>query len=108
MRTGWEFNGNWQPWAAAGKTSDYRGAFRKFVSAFRAVSDRFVFEWSPNIGDLGMNPEDAWPGNDYVDIIGLSVYTHDSDPADPAEAFQLAVDRDYGLQWQQDFAAAHG
>lgn len=108
VRTGWEFNGDWQPWAASGKEAEYRSAFRKFVEAFRSVSDRFRFEWAPNIGDLGMSPEDAYPGDDVVDVIGLSFYVHENDPADPAESWSLAVTRTYGLQWQQDFARSHG
>lgn len=108
VRTGWEFNGDWQPWAAAGKEGDYRGAYRKFVDAFRSVSKRFKFEWSPNIGELQMNPENAYPGDAYVDIIGLSFYVHPSDPADANKSWEFAVSRKYGLQWQVDFAKAHG
>ena len=108
VRTGWEFNGNWQPWAAAGKEAEYRNGFRKFVEAFRSVSNRFRFEWAPNIGDLGMNPEDAYPGDDVVDIVGLSFYVHPDDPGGPDKTWDFAVTRSYGLQWQQDFVRSHG
>jgi hypothetical protein len=109
VRTGWEFNGDWQPWAARGQEMAYRGAFRQFVASFRAISPRFVFEWTPNIGDQGMNPEDAYPGDDVVDIVGMDFYyNHQWDQADPAAAWAYRVNERYGLAWHQAFAAAHG
>lgn len=108
VRTGWEFNGNWQPWAAAGKEAQYRAAFRQFVTSFRSVSNRFVFEWTPNVGDQGMNPENAYPGDDVVDIIGMDFYyNHQWDPADGAKAFAWHRDEKYGLAWHQNFASQH-
>lgn len=110
IRLGWEFNGDgWFPWSANGKASDYVAAYQHFVDAFRSVSDKFVFEWAPNAGAMGMNPEDAYPGDDYVDAIGMDMYYNIQwDPADPYSAWNWYVNEPYGLQWQQDFAAAHG
>ena len=108
IRTGWEFNGNWQPWAARGKEAAYRGAYRQFVASFRSVSSRFVFEWTPNVGDLGMNPESAYPGDDVVNIIGMDFYyNHQWDSADGAKAFAWKRDEKYGLAWHQAFAKLH-
>ncbi|MBB3695072.1 glycosyl hydrolase [Sphingomonas sp. BK580] len=109
VRTGWEFNGDWQPWAAKGKEADYRAAYRRFVASFRGVSGRFRFEWTPNLGDFGTNPEDSYPGDDVVDLIGMDFYyKHEWDPADPVAAFNYKVSERYGLAWHQDFAARHG
>lgn len=110
VRVGWEMNGNgWFPWSANGKEGDYVAAFQHFVDAFRSVSDKFVFEWTPNIGDMGMNPELAYPGDKYVDVIGMDFYYNTQwDPTDPNVAWNWFVNERYGLQWQQDFAAAHG
>lgn len=109
VRTGWEFNGQWFPWKAAGKEEAYIGAYRQFVDAFRSVSDRFRFDWSPNIGDLGMDPAAAYPGDAYVDVISLDFYHNTAyDPRDPATAWNHQVNRPYGLRWHQEFAAAHG
>jgi hypothetical protein len=109
VRTGWEFNGDWFPWAAKGKAQDFAGAFRHFVAAFRSVSSRFRFEWNVNVGDVGMNPEDAYPGDDSVDIVGMDFYWNTQwDPKDPAAAWNSMVTRNWGLQWHQDFAKAHG
>jgi hypothetical protein len=109
IRTGWEFNGDWFPWAAKGKPEAFRKAFQQFVTTFRSASPRFVFEWNVNVGDVGMNPETAYPGDCYVDIIGMDFYWNTQwDPADPAQAWSSMLDRPYGLRWHQSFAAAHG
>ena len=109
VRTAWEFNGDWFPWAAKGKEAAFIGAFQHFVKAFRAESTRFVIEWNVNVGDVGMNPETAYPGDAYVDIIGMDFYWNtDWDPKDPEAAWTSMRDRTYGLKWHQAFAATHG
>jgi hypothetical protein len=108
VRTGEEFNGSWFPWAAKGREGEYIQAFRNFVDAFRSVSDKFVFEWNVNVGYVGMNPETAYPGDKYVDIIGMDFYYDKWSSPDPAVAWNYMVNRTYGLQWLEDFADAHG
>ncbi|MDB4975888.1 MAG: hypothetical protein JWN48_4229 [Myxococcaceae bacterium] len=108
VRTGWEFNGDWFPWAAKGKAKEFAGAFQHFVAAFRSVSPRFRFEWNTSIGDVGMNPEEAYPGDDSVDLIGMDFYWKSFDPTDPTAAWNKMLTQKYGLQWHQAFAAAHG
>jgi hypothetical protein len=109
IRTGWEFNGDWFPWKAKGKPEAFKKAFQQFVTTFRSQSDRFVFEWNVNIGDVGMDPETAYPGDCYVDIIGMDFYWNTQwDPKDPAAAWSSMTDRKWGLKWHQSFAAAHG
>ena len=110
LRVGWEFNGTgWFPWSAVGKATQYKAAFRHFVLAFRSVSPtRFKFEWTPNIGNVGMDPTTAYPGDDVVDVIGMDFY-YDTKwlGTDPAKAWNTTVNEKWGLQWHQDFAAAH-
>lgn len=106
VRTGWEFNGDWFPWSAQDKPLDFIGAFRRFVTIFRSESPRFRFEWNVNIGDVGMDPESAYPGDGYVDIIGMDFYWNTEwDPQNPIDAFNSMVERKWGLKWHQDFAA---
>ncbi|HEY6878292.1 MAG TPA: glycosyl hydrolase [Polyangiales bacterium] len=108
IRTGWEFNAEWQHPCAIGKADRYVAAYRHFVQSFRAVSRKFVFEWTPNHGDHGMNPETAYPGDKYVDIIGMDFY-YDLrfDPKDPLEAWKGKVYGPYGLDWLEKFAKKH-
>jgi beta-mannanase len=108
VRTGEEFNGNWMPWKAEGKEKVFAAAFRRFVNAFRSVSGRFRFEWNVSVGDYGASPEEAYPGDDVVDIIGMDFY-HNlkwNDP-DPLKAWDYMVNRRFGLAWHQDFAIKH-
>jgi hypothetical protein len=108
VRTGEELNGNWMPWSAAGREQDFVKAYRNFVEAFRSVSDRFRFEWNVNVRETRMNPVDAYPGDDYVDVVGMDFYYNIKwNPTDPVKAWNEMVSDQYGLQWLEDFAAAH-
>lgn len=122
VRIAWEFNGTWYPWTVIAKegedqgtrTRDFINAYRNCVEAFREVSDekfgedRFAFEWNVNIGK-NFPLETAYPGDDYVDIIGMDAYDEQkwSGLSDPDLRFQYTVTRQYGLNWLRDFAAAH-
>jgi Ca2+-binding RTX toxin-like protein len=110
VRLGWEFNGdNWNSSSAVGEPDNYIKAFRDFVTAARTVSDKFVFEWAPALGTHDMNPELAYPGDAYVDIVGVDMYYDVRwNSTDAAKTFDWFVNQPHGLQWQQDFAAAHG
>ncbi|MCJ2107497.1 Ig-like domain-containing protein, partial [Methylobacterium sp. E-041] len=84
-------------------------AFQELVTTFRSVSDKFKFVWDTTNDGGNMNPEKAYPGDKYVDVIGTDVfYSTQWDGTDAAKGFKGEVTRTYGLQWQQDFAAAHG
>lgn len=114
IRTGWEFNGDWMSWSAIGKEQEFIGAFQQFVTTFREVAkenglaNKFVFEWNVAAGNHGMNPEDAYPGDKYVDIIGMDFYWNPKyDPDEPIPAWTSKVNQQYGLKWHQTFAAAH-
>jgi hypothetical protein len=109
VRVGWEFNGSWMPWAAADHESAFVQSFQRLVTTFRSVSDKFKFVWDTTNDGGNLNPEKAYPGDKFVDVIGTDVY-YDTpwDGLDAAKAFQGEVTRAYGLQWQQNFAAAHG
>ncbi|HEY4368031.1 MAG TPA: glycosyl hydrolase [Steroidobacteraceae bacterium] len=116
VRTGWEFNGGWFPWTVhGGKGDDFIAAFRQFVTTFRSVSPRFRFDWCPVWGDqlwekgkarpLG----DFYPGDEYVDVIGLDVYDEKKYTKidDPVKRWQFYLKRGHGLNWHRAFAAKH-
>ncbi|WP_293976315.1 glycosyl hydrolase [Sphingomonas sp.] len=110
VRLGWEMNYPGWPWSVQGHEAAYVGAFRQFVDTFRSVSDKFVFEWTPQAGnpwlDKTTDPTIVYPGDKYVDVIGLDLYNVAS--SNQAAVFNWFVNAPYGLEWQQDFAAAHG
>jgi Glycosyl hydrolase family 26 len=106
VRTAWEFNGDWFPWAAKGKEAAFVAAFRRFVGILRATSPRFLIEWNANY-DGEMDPEQGWPGAEFVDVIGMDFYWHTQwAPSDPVRAWEQIRDRRRGLRWHQEFAAA--
>jgi hypothetical protein len=108
IRTGEEFNGDWMPWSATGREKEFIDAYRRFVEAFRAVSNRFRFEWNVNVRETRMNPVDAYPGDEYVDVIGMDFYYNIQwNPADSRVAWDEMVNAPYGLKWLEEFAAAH-
>lgn len=122
VRPGWEFTGDWYPWAAGGHEADFATAFQRFVTAFRAVSPRFRFDWCAafieEFTSSRPNPESCYPGGAYVDIVGLDLYDSEKWDGD------LNGDGNYageellrwnhyetqgcGLGWVREFAAAHG
>lgn len=108
IRTGWEFNGDWFHYNSIKHPQDFIGAWRQFVSTFRSVSNRFRFDWCPS-GGTG-HVEDAYPGDDYVDIIGLDLYDQFRwcKIKDPAERWdKVALHGDHTLLWHQAFAKLH-
>lgn len=63
------------PWA--GKDADlFIDAYQYFVKKCRMVdvNNNFIFMWSPSGDNLAA---EYWPGRQYVDIIGVSVYSFD-------------------------------
>jgi hypothetical protein len=82
-----EFNGNWYVWSGA-KNGREKGGPQKVVAVWRYVVDRFraigadkvKWIWNPHGPSIDVS-EDAWndiknywPGNDYVDWIGMDAY----------------------------------
>jgi hypothetical protein len=111
IRTGWEMNLASQPWNAISDQAGFIAAFRRVVGLFRAASNRFKFDWCPNVETQGVDPVLCYPGDDVVDIISQDVYfTSQFDATGDAGAgvFGFRRDQARGLQWCVTFAAAHG
>jgi len=109
IRIGWEFNGIWFPWAAKGHAKDFIGYWRQIVTTMRAVPGaQFKFVWNPDRGDFGAGDlAQYYPGNAYVDYVGLDVYDEEWQdyPGAKAEVTQVE-DGPFGLNWLAKFAAA--
>ncbi|WP_277755315.1 glycosyl hydrolase, partial [Teichococcus oryzae] len=109
VRTGWEANGDWFFWNAIGKEEAFKGAFRQMSSTFKQVSDRFKFEWNINHANGGLDPAKIYPGDEYVDVMGMDFYYKpEFQGNDPVKAFERIRDEKYGLSWFENFAKAHG
>lgn len=117
IRLGHEFNGTWYPWRAdGGKESAFAGAWRQAVTQIRNSSNgggsgvSFRFDWCPTWGTPSdCDVEACYPGDEYVDVIGLDVYNqHFPFITDPAGRWNAIRTNRYGLDWQASFAAARG
>jgi hypothetical protein len=98
-------------------------SWRRFVDILRSVpGQRFVFVWNPSLGDTVTfpRPEEAWPGDEYVDQIGLDVYDAwyrgwrpGIDPPPTAQEQDAVwntqiLNGPRGLEFWRQFARAHG
>src|SRR5207245_1228076 len=76
IRLGWEFNGDWQPWAAF-NPAQFIAAFQRIVTDLRAADPQIVIDWNGNYGysQVKVDPfTKLYPGDGYVDIIGVDAY----------------------------------
>jgi hypothetical protein len=117
LRPGFEFNGTWFRWSIAGpgNAAAFAEYWRQIIQTMRAVPGAdFKFDWSPSSGSSWvngqpLNPEEAWPGDAYVDYIGLDQYDQSWAPnyTDPVARWEANQTQPYGMRWHRDFAAAH-
>ena len=92
-----EFNGDWYPWGLCVKRrpqsvackTGYKTTAADWLNSYKRVHDQFMFYgatnsiwlWSPNINDgRGVDLEDYWPGQKYVDWVGPIGYFEWSGP----------------------------
>ena len=83
LRWAWEMNGRWYDWSAARYNNDdpsgYVRSWRRLHGIFAAEgADNVAWVWSPNWNsspDTGWNqPAAFYPGDKYVDWVGVSGY----------------------------------
>lgn len=80
IRFAHEMNGDWYPWSEAAngnRRGDYVKAWRHLHDLFRtAGASNVTWVWSPNVQWDDNNPplETLYPGDEYVDWLGLSGY----------------------------------
>lgn len=76
LRLGWEFNGGWYTWRGSDNPKAWADYWKQIVTTMRAVkgAEKLQFCWNPALGWQQFPAEQAYPGDDTVDIIGLDVY----------------------------------
>jgi hypothetical protein len=103
IRLGWEFNGSWYVWG--GDAEGFVGCWKQIVTTVRRIAPGLHFDWNVNRGSSDGLPGDevlkAWPGDQYVDIVGIDSYDWWSTIDDQ---FNGA----YGVNYWLKFAKAHG
>jgi hypothetical protein len=86
-----EMNGTWYPYSedypgTDVTTADYIASWRRIVDVFRKAGvTNVAWVWSPNVPDVGAVPAAKYyPGDDYVDWVGVSFYS--GNPADALDS----------------------
>lgn len=131
IRPMWEFNGGFYTWSikAAGEGGTYAGqngtatvaaqrfrdGWRRMVDRMRAVIPGLTFDWCPLRGQLApARVEAAYPGDAYVNYIGIDIYNATMGTTDRNLRWTRLVqggttaNASIGFQWNRDFAEAHG
>lgn len=126
LRIGWEWNGGWYAWRARDDPASYAAYWRQIVSTMRSVhgAENLRFCWNPTICWTGFPVEQAWPGDEFVDLVGLDVYDQSyakntypwPTNASPAEIMavqqltweEVILNGDKGLAFWKAFAERHG
>jgi hypothetical protein len=81
IRLGPEANGLWEAdyvGSTAAEMSDWAKCYDNEVTAMRAVPGaHFLFVWNPNVCTTRLPLSEWYPGNSYVDIMGIDAYDQD-------------------------------
>jgi mannan endo-1,4-beta-mannosidase len=88
---GHEMNGNWYPWGTSGTTpGEFVAAWRLIHGLFTGVgATNVIWIWNPNdifpVPQIALQP--YWPGNAYVNWVGITGYFSDDGPQSFANLF---------------------
>ena len=112
IRIGWEMNGDWYETHYVGDTEELREQwkeyFRRIVMAIEVEGSAFEIDFN-----IAEGPQDSveidqlYPGDDYVDIIGIDVYDSYISPIDPSARWQEKDEKVNSISAVAAFAAAH-
>ena len=111
VRLGWEFNERTMPWRAI-DTQAYIRCYRRAADNIRATNPDVILDWTINAhgspdGLCGGLSTNCYPGDAYVDIVGIDNYDHY--PWSPTKAaFDRTAAAPEGLTWLYDFARKRG
>lgn len=98
LRPWWEMNGGWFAW---GRSGAYVAAWQRLHGHIKAQAPLTEFCWCPNVmwdaasGEFGR----YWPGNAYVDWVGMDGYNHGTNPLQgggwlmPGQLFNPTMER---------------
>ncbi|HVU73996.1 MAG TPA: hypothetical protein VHE83_13610 [Mycobacteriales bacterium] len=110
IRLGWEFNGNFQPWAAWDAPT-FVAAFRHAALAMKAVAPDLTIDYNGNLGvsQCGNDPfGNLYPGDDVVDVIGVDAYDNHWNTVTDAASWSHFHSQTGGLDDWYAFAQQHG
>ncbi|MFE9256181.1 glycoside hydrolase family 26 protein [Streptomyces sp. NPDC006879] len=101
---GWEMNGLTYTHRCGPDPENWKAYWKRVVTTMRSVpGQEFRFDFTANRGTDAIAWTRCYPGDDFVDIIGLDSYDQP-----PGTTFDDQVTQPYGLQHHVDFAKEHG
>ena len=112
VRPGWEANGDWFPWSIGDDVTGYKNCFRHVVSLFRAMAPGVKIEWSMDKHGRLRPATQAYPGDAFVDYVGVSYYDR-YPPSRTESEWDKQIDNyfaggPYGIGAWLAFARSHG
>jgi hypothetical protein len=112
IRLGWEMNGNWMLWQGQSNPTAWVAFWKQIVTTMRSVAPKLTFDWAPNV-DVAFDPTKLYPGDTYVDYIGISMYDQSwayapSQSAQRWSELYNGLYGTYGLAYFASFASSHG
>jgi hypothetical protein len=112
VRLGLEANGTWENDFVGTTTTeeqDWADCFDQEVGSMRAVAgSHFVFVWNPNACTEALPVTTWYPGDAYVDVVGLDQYDQSCSQPSTAVSWSTLYNQNYGLAQFLAFARAHG
>jgi hypothetical protein len=107
IRLGWEMNDT----SGWGTPEQFAECWRQIVSTVSAIAPGLLWDWNPNRGSgtamPGSSILQAYPGNAYVNIIGVDSYDDWPDALTSA-GWQQQLNGPYGLNYWLNFAEQNG
>ncbi|WP_308222537.1 glycosyl hydrolase [Frankia sp. AgB32] len=111
VRIGWEFNGTFMYWHTDADPTVFRTCFQKIATAIRSTDPQVLIDWTFNAHNSpvpsGNSPWSAYPGDEYVDYVGIDAYDHYPPSKDEATWNKQCEDVN-GLCYVIRFAREHG
>jgi hypothetical protein len=111
VRLGWEFNETTSRWRA-GAPATWVACYRRAADGIRATNPAVLLDWTINAHGTpaavcGGVSTLCYPGDRYVDIVGIDNYDHYPWASSKA-VFDRTADSPDGLSWLYAFARRHG
>jgi hypothetical protein len=112
LRLGAEMNGAWESdymGSTAQEQSLWAQCFANEVTGLRqAAGEHFLIDWNPNACTQNVPYSNFYPGNAYVDIMGLDLYDVGCDAPSSPITWSALASEPYGLTAIETFATAQG
>jgi Glycosyl hydrolase family 26 len=112
IRLGAEMNGGWENDFIGTTTQEmnlWATCFANEVTGLRQASgEHFLIDWNPNACTQSVPYSNFYPGNAYVDIMGLDLYDADCWTPTTPVSFSTLANENYGLNTFEAFAGAQG